>query len=441
MNWSGLNAGDDFLFRAVLEAVEAQDVDSELALMSHTYGPTVHTAVDPRRWVPVFDAPKNIRHLLRAARLLAASDAVIVGGGDVIRPQTHALLPLLLSATLGKPLFLAGVGAVGPQGVIQRLAYHAALRSVRYAYVRDAWSMNLLDGFLRRTCKRVVAPDPVFGACLDVSLAAEGTEAKVADGAERHSAVAVNLASLTERQYTSVVLGDRPYRSEDFVRWLADQIREIGRRTGAEKVILVPMVDQEAVEVTGDPTTSDHLMLGRLRDCIESSMACELIAHRPRHLEDLGAIFSRSRVVVGMRYHFLIPALAWGLPTLALQYAPKVRALSEWVPEMASVDLGTYLTPGDRDARRLTNVAFSITSDEATRTALMGRSRSALADVVGTARLSRATESRRLAGALDRGSALLCLVALLGVSTARRLLRGSGGSPPLAKAASGSETA
>lgn len=115
----------------------------------------------------------------------------------------------------------------------------------------------------------------------------------------------------------ALVLALRPWRDLD-IDAAVEMVRNLC--AAGEKVVLLPLYCG-----TGDQSGEDERLAAeinrRLNDAVEVAAV--------RTPEEVYAVISRAKMVVGMRLHALIMAAAANVPALAISYDPKVSAFAE----------------------------------------------------------------------------------------------------------------
>ncbi|HEY6740406.1 MAG TPA: polysaccharide pyruvyl transferase CsaB [Actinopolymorphaceae bacterium] len=278
------NAGDE----AVLAA--------EVAALRSTLGSSTRFTVvsgDVEHTRRVHDLPAVSRTDFRAiVRALRSSDGLVAGGGSLLQDVTSARPVafyggvMLVARLLGKPVFVYAQGLGPLQHRVNRLLAARALRASSYVSLRDPDSIALARSLGVQDL--VLVPDPVLG--LPVGDA-PSERARSAD------AVAVAL---------------RPWRGQD--TWLPPVVSALGRLAEDFRIVLVPFHAEQ------DTDLARHV-------AEELGGRATIVAPDGGYRAAVDAIAS-SRVVLGMRLHALVSAVAAGVPFVALSYDPKVDAFA-----------------------------------------------------------------------------------------------------------------
>jgi polysaccharide pyruvyl transferase CsaB len=302
------NAGDEAILTAMLGELRALRPELDLVVAS---GDPAATAVRHGvRAVPRDDLPAVIA-------AIRDSDLVVLGGGGLFQDYwqvpaesfltgrqggllTYAAFPVL-AALLGRPSMLYAVG-VGPLATEEgRALTRATFTLCSHATVRDPASLDLLREIgLSRPVELVADPAfllaPVEGAALDTLLAEIG----VAPG----------------EPLTGVAL--RPWaRGADPDVW-EGEIRKALDHHLAEtpgRLLFLPFQPDE------------DLAVGRRVAAALASPERALVVASPLMPAELAGLLGRCHLVLAMRFHAALLALASGVPVAGLAYDPKVTSL------------------------------------------------------------------------------------------------------------------
>ena len=251
------------------------------------------------------------------------SDLTIVGGGGLLQDhwgvdpgtlltQRHYGIsfyagPAVLAALAGKPLALAGLG-VGP------LSSREARRMVRgvceassFLSVRDEGSRNLL-----------------LEAGVEPHRITLSTDAAFLLPAERIRPEDVLMATGVEPRAPIVGVALRPWLlgvdQERFEREVAGALDRFVEKTGGT-LLLVPF--QESAR----PEEDDASLASRVRQRLQHADRA-VVLPSPRPPAEAAGLLAGCDLVVAMRLHAAIFAVAGGVPAVSIAYDPKVSALS-----------------------------------------------------------------------------------------------------------------
>ena len=371
------NAGDEAILAALLDDLRALAPSLSAVVASGDPDATAAAhGVDTVRW-------NDVPALLRAAQ---GADLILLGGGGlfhdywpfnaeaVLTRDAHGISYFsafpLLGSLLGRPVAMYALG-VGPLTTgAGRESTRAAFAPAGVITVRDAASKAELES-LGIAGERVhVTADPAFG--LRPAPPARAAEILAAAGA-RADGPRLGVAL---RQWDVGV--DAPAWEETVARAL-DLVLE---QTGAE-VVFVPF--QALSGALLDDVAVARRVRGRLRQ--PSRAVVVDAAPGPR---EKAAVLASCQAVLGMRLHSLIFAVAAGVPPVALDYDPKVRAA------MAAAGIeGDTLALETLEAGALAAALRGALEADAARRARLAAAAALLA--------ARAAESARLAlGLLER---------------------------------------
>ncbi len=261
-------------------------------------------------------------------RTLAASDALIVGGGSLLQDTTSLRSLIYYIGVIRwarwkkKPVILYSQG-IGPlRRHIARFLTRVEVERAALVTVRDRNSAALLESI---GVKRPIAisADPAF------MLEADRSGVAALWDMERRDKPLIGLAL---RNW------DDPARTENRYRLLIEAIKEIG------SPLLIPMQRPD-----------DQVL------CNEMAAKTGCLALEPiMSPSAMMAVFGTLDVLIGVRLHALILALTAGTPVLAVGYDPKVDALMEelgeldflmswqnWTAASITEKIGKLLSTGD----------------------------------------------------------------------------------------------
>ncbi|TFE36407.1 polysaccharide pyruvyl transferase family protein [Paraburkholderia dipogonis] len=399
INWAGMNSGDDYLCEFIVSRLRAFHKVETLRMMSESPVPAVEKEILDSNWYALFTALDSFGNFARVCTELRGADRILLGGGDVLRPEFLSMLPLLLGVVLNRKISLVGVGVVAPHNFVWALIYRIALRGVDVALVRDERSMKLLRQFCSAPVRK--APDLVFAAANAVAPVV--CQSRVRDS------IVINLRSVSNRAYLSHL---KIESLDDGL--LCDALASAlcaSELVSTSRVILLPMVDDSAMEHGYADSESDLQILKKLRDRLPSWVTLDVMPHRPYSIQDLAAIYGAAKVVIAMRLHAVIPAIAWGVPVVALPYASKVNDLRERFPELQTIPIEDLLNGDVSRNCRTIDVASNAVSDTAIARSVGEEAERALDFVMDEAKATATNASKLL---ITRG--VLKLAALIFVS-------------------------
>jgi polysaccharide pyruvyl transferase CsaB len=288
------NLGDELIRRAIERRAEAIGVE----ILAYA------------NWGKANDAdPRAVRFrgrgFFRYLRACLAADRVVLGGGGILKDEgrrmpLELLATVALARTFRKPVAMAAVG-VGPfYTSLGRAAIKAVARLCGYRSVRDRDSAEALTGL--GVGRVEVAADPVFSLAEAVS---GRDESRPVDPLATGGRVLVSVRPWFLRDS-----GGRWSRFTEAVAAALDGLLERGLEADFT-AFYWPRDREAAAAVTRHLRHSATLPAG------------------PATLDELSASLRAARLVVAMRYHAVLLAVAAGRPTVAIAYEPKVAALAE----------------------------------------------------------------------------------------------------------------
>jgi polysaccharide pyruvyl transferase WcaK-like protein len=331
INWAGVNSGDDYLCELIVSQVADQDKISTIRMLSEKPVPAVSRRIGHADWYPLFSALNSLSDFARVCSEIKRADQILIGGGDVIRPEFISMLPLLLAVLFDKKIKLIGVGVISPKTYLWEFIYRIAMTSVSHALVRDARSGENLRQFSATHIE--VAPDLVFAAANNVVFS-RGEDCM-------RDAIVINLRSVTNREYLQH-LNIESLDDDTLCSGLARAILE-HQSMRTNRIVLFPMVDDATLDDGYLENESDLVILKKIRRLVMPHMRVDLIHHRPRSLEELSDIYRCAKVVIAMRLHAVIPALAWGIPVVTIPYASKVADLRDRFQHIQTISINDLL--------------------------------------------------------------------------------------------------
>lgn len=280
------------------------------------------------------------RELLSA---LQGCDVFLSGGGSLVQDVTsvrnvvYYTTLLRLAKLSGKPTMVYAQG-VGPlrKPISQKLA-RAAFNSASLITVRDEESAQLLRK-IGVTQSAQITADPVWGL------------------EPRPLASAPDFPAKT----WLMALRSWPHHDEKSVARVVKAIRENAQKRGASLRFLPmqPGPDTQILEGLAQPS--------------------EILDTRAMHPSEILALAQRCELMLAMRLHALIFALAGGVPVVAFDYDPKVSAVAKLsrAPLVASPSETELATLGEK-------IDAASAPDAALRADLASRARQNAALAVG----------------------------------------------------------
>ncbi|WP_289019460.1 polysaccharide pyruvyl transferase family protein [uncultured Ornithinimicrobium sp.] len=267
----------------------------------------------------IYDAREISYHLLRIphkchyaadwealAAGLQTSDYLISApsGANVGPYRDSAFLAPFVTARRTRTISAILGGTVHPSGSWKYDTLAQLTLNRTHLSVRDETSAE----FLRRTGRQFLGPiDISFAAARDLGAA-------ISLGDPRDDYVCVIVGdTLSWHPEASTIEGDALAESLAF-RILTD-VSEAATKHGLRVVVL-----------PNSPLDSEKLRLSRLCEMLDGPTGVE-IAHRVRTVEDYVRVIAAARLVVSMRYHGIVTALANAVPVVAISYEPKSSSI------------------------------------------------------------------------------------------------------------------
>ena len=254
--------------------------------------------------------PSNVTVARRLGSAIREADAILIGGGDILKPWPNASRYWERSY-LRRPVFVAGIGVPTwsppvPEAVAELGGFfrHPALRFVG---VRDPESNGWIEANLRPTAPVVTAPDLVCGLSLPpVERPAGQPIFGVVVRSREQPDDLTNVRRLCER---AIQLGYR--------------VRRIVLATGR-----VRRQDEIATEGLGMPET-------------------ELVASDD--LDEISRAIGECTAISSMKFHGVVVATMYGVPAIATMPTLKTRSFlgdigrSDLLSAYSDPDLPTFL--------------------------------------------------------------------------------------------------
>ncbi len=252
----------------------------------------------------------------RVIRALRRHDALVIGGGDLIRddlgwrPFLAVIEKAIVALLLGRDVYLINVGIGEPRTRYGRALLGWVLRRASRIVVRDPRSVDVCAG-LGAGARVESAPDVVF------SLPALAGNAPARDGPPY---------ALVCLRGTANVFGQFEW-SESRLRALAAGLDGLAERHGL-RIVFLPF---QTTEAGGDDKLHHRVaMLMRNRE-----RAAALAWSADPH--EAASWFRGSSMVVAMRLHAAVLAAAYGRPCVLMPYDRKVTEFARQFPPAAIV--------------------------------------------------------------------------------------------------------
>lgn len=268
-----------------------------------------------------FDAcPPTFRVTERTRSAIAASDAVVMTGGDVLSLD-YGLLSLYywtriceVATEVGKPIVL-WAASVGPFSALPSVEkrMRAFLECFDLITVRESATQHYLES-LGLGAPELVA-DPAF--CLDCCPAPEKELKMFSEG----PVLGLNLSPLFRQFRTTEA--SRAELDRGIVAFLEHVLRDSKYR-----ILLIPHVDP----LDGQAENSDSLYMSRLLACLPPHLQerCRIrLLSKGLNAAQLKDIIRRCTYFIGARTHSTIAAVSTGVPTTFISYSVKSKGISK----------------------------------------------------------------------------------------------------------------
>lgn len=331
------NLGDEAIFESVLRDLASLGPE-EIGILSMNPERTRRIARDPN--MRVFPA-RSTRATLSAIR---RCDVFVCGGGGIFQDQTSIYNPsrylsrIQMAHALGKKVFVYGV-SVGPlRRHANRLLTGAVLKRAACITVRDDASRSDLIA-LGVPAERVhTTSDPVMNYSATIA-------APPNDPARRKIVVCLRHWFDTIDWLPVSVVNTLHLRSAENTRRYDDFIANMARVL--DHLAAAPNAELEFIPFWGERDTRVHRdVLARMT----RTERCRIVVESPSP-EGANAVLGAADLVVGMRLHSLIFAVANARPFFAIDYSKKVGDfLSEVLPGRVPL---VSASPKDLDAARV----------------------------------------------------------------------------------------
>jgi len=308
------NVGDEAILAATLDGLRARLPDAQFSVLSG----------DPEQTRRAYGvAAANRRRLREVWRELRRADVFVLGGGSLVQDVTSRLSPayylglLSLARLAGTPYTIHAQG-VGP---LNRGLYRSwtgrAFRKARLVTVRDAESARVLSHLGLTHPEPQVTADPAFclgpaaaGGCGEGEPAAPGSVQALAE-------VLLQVGELAGRgPLIGVALRCFP-GCERVPQLVAEALISLTEDSGGAVVVL-PFLRPDDLEPASEVTV-------RLT---EAGRPAKVVGADATSPAAWAALVARLDLLVAMRLHALVFAVANQVPAVALSYDPKVDAIA-----------------------------------------------------------------------------------------------------------------
>ncbi|HVQ55081.1 MAG TPA: polysaccharide pyruvyl transferase family protein, partial [Thermoanaerobaculia bacterium] len=307
------NTGDEAILAALVAGLRRRSPAVRIVVLSGDPGQTRHRhGVDAIAW----------RDPLAIAQEVRKCGLVVIGGGGLFQDyhgvDTSTLLtprhggvtyyagPAILAALAGKPFALHGLGFGPLDGAEGRRIVAAVVRAAARISVRDEASRALLESLGVAGARISLSADPAF------LLAPEGV---------RPEDVLLGMGIAPEAPITGIALRpwSRGVEPEAWEREVAAGLDLFLERTSGS-LLFVPF--EKSPWSDDDDFALASRIRRRLRHADRTAVLSGLLSPG-----DTAALIGGCDLVVGMRLHSIVFAVAGSVPPVAIAYDPKVEAL------------------------------------------------------------------------------------------------------------------
>jgi polysaccharide pyruvyl transferase CsaB len=252
---------------------------------------------------------------VRLIRSVAGCDALIIGGGDLIREDCgwkqfmFTIEKILLAALLRKPVYLVNIGIGRPRSRFGRAILGWSLRYCRQIIVRDRRSLDICENLHAGGVTRLVP---------DIALSLPELLPEI---------VSSGQTDLRRAPYVLVCLRADPnlFRQYDLnepkIQTLAAELDHVVEQYGLD-IVFIPFQGLERAE------RDDNRFHQRVVAAMRHASRAEI---RP-WTDDLGEIcgwFQGAQGVLAMRLHAAVLAICFQRPCILMPYDHKLREFGQ----------------------------------------------------------------------------------------------------------------
>jgi polysaccharide pyruvyl transferase CsaB len=330
------NLGDEAIFESVLRDLASLGPE-EIGILSMNPARTRRIAREDNMRVL---AARSTRATLSAVR---RCDVFVCGGGGIFQDQTSIYNPsrylarIQMAHALGKKVFVYGV-SVGPLvRSVNRVMAGAVLKQAACITVRDEASRAELIALGVPAHKVHTTSDPVMNYSATIAAPEHDPARRKIVVCLRHWFDTIDWLPVSVVNALHLRSAENAQRYTDFVANMARVLDHLAAD---------PKAELEFVPFWGERDTRVHRdVLARMT----KTERCHVVGESPSP-ERANAIIGDADLVVGMRLHSLIFAVANARPFFAIDYSKKVGDfLSEVLPGRVPL---VSASPKDLDAAR-----------------------------------------------------------------------------------------
>jgi polysaccharide pyruvyl transferase WcaK-like protein len=256
-------------------------------------------------------------------RLLRRSRLLLIAGGVPFGDSTIALVRFLVLATAARVVgaevqVVASSAADAKLRPVNEVICRAILSLIKSVAVRDQKSLELLRRLKRKDLVDFV-PDLVLA--MDLEREADASRFRPAGLAEGERYIVIAPRNfLAEQPYLRTHFTGS-FDGAEAARLLASLTAVAGVLGQDRRIVFLPMNVDEGDHVVGLRVAEQWTAPGRPPIVIEDRLS----------VDQTCALIKGADLVLGMRLHAVIFAVAQGRPTVALAYAGKVSGFMAWL--------------------------------------------------------------------------------------------------------------
>lgn len=296
-NYGAKNLGDEMILEGMLEMLKNVEPKAKITVLSGDPNETTK-----RHGVAaVHKFPAGIRSLFRyifdkkADKAVKNCDLFILGGGGLFGSLTFKANLIWAAQAYKaykykKPVIIYGQNVSPLKGIIRKMIVKKVFRSASLIVVRDEKSKEILESLGLKN-RIYTVPDMAFRKKIE----------KITDP-NRSKTVIVSLRYMENL-------------SEKFKNNITKFLKKLSKNYKLKFIDF-----QHKADAKLHKEIIKRLKGAKIEHITDIKNTKELIGH-----------FSKAKMVIGMRLHSIITAIKTGTPFIAINYAPKVKALLEYL--------------------------------------------------------------------------------------------------------------
>ncbi|NLJ76393.1 MAG: polysaccharide pyruvyl transferase CsaB [Peptococcaceae bacterium] len=286
------NSGDEAILYAMLVALRDVVPDLEVVVLS---GDPAYTAQEFGVRAISRDNPAQVFRALRECQLLISGAGGLLQDINGPRSIIYYLGVVLMAGLLGKPVFFYAQGFGPVNSALGKALVRWVAKGVHTITLRDPDSKDEMCGLGVAGARVEVTADPVLGLNPDLVDREKGRKILNKLGADKRPLAGISV---------------RPWKGLDgykeIIARVADDLLEKGWQ-----VVLVPM------HCPGDLTTC--------REVAARMQGRALLFAEQADYMNIMSVTANLDLAIGMRLHFLIFSVIFGVPVVGIPYDPKVN--------------------------------------------------------------------------------------------------------------------